>query len=637
MRSDTVSRVVFAALVFLISTAVYANALRNGYALDDVHIVQNNPFVHGLDNLRAILLGSYWPGLAELYRPITLLSFAVEWAIWGDRPAVFHATNVLLHAAVTVTAMLLVLRLGAPLMAAAAGALLFGVHPVHVEAVANLVGRAELLAALLLLLAIHLHLTRSIRLLVRAIGVAICYALALGAKEMAATLPALLLLFDALGVQRSGLPLRQRLKEHLVLLPLLTGVLGGFLLLRAHVLGEALGSAVAPYLSGLSTADRIATSARLWPQYLRLLFWPRDLSSEWGPAAINTVSWQDAAAWLGVATILLLGGIVVAAWRRLPLAALAILWFALAVLPVSHLFFPTGVMLAERNLYIPSIALLPLVAAAARLSVQTRVAYRRLAAVAVCMLVVLGTVHTWQRTPVWASTGTVNEALIRSYPETARAQWMIGSMYASYGLVDYAEPYYQRAYELMDGNALQFNLQFARLLLELNRAAEARPLLERLVSTPEHRSEAYPLLAQSFLQEQDYGAAWRAVDDGRRFVEHPSANSTRLAHFAALALDGLGDRDAALLERQASLEQDSLTYPYWLHLARLSELAGNPQQASAARERAIALASPRVRNELARLPQLPLDTWLMWGWSAPPPPSEPRQARHELTPQRQAQ
>src|SRR5688500_18244717 len=100
-----------AAAVALLALLVYANALGNGYALDDERIIQLNPAVHGLGNLRATLLEPYWRAAADLYRPVTLLSFAAGWAVHGGSPAPMHAVNALLHALCSVLVAVLVLRL----------------------------------------------------------------------------------------------------------------------------------------------------------------------------------------------------------------------------------------------------------------------------------------------------------------------------------------------------------------------------------------------------------------------------------------------------------------------------------------------------------------------------------------------
>ena len=127
-------------IVFL----VYRPALNNGFVNwdDDVHLLEN-PFVQGLDpqHLRDIFTTT----VNKIYLPLTSLSFAVEYHVVGDRPFLYHFTNVALHAAVTAMAVFFCLRLGLSLAGSVVAALLFGLHPMHVESVAWVTERKDVL------------------------------------------------------------------------------------------------------------------------------------------------------------------------------------------------------------------------------------------------------------------------------------------------------------------------------------------------------------------------------------------------------------------------------------------------------------------------------------------------------------
>src|SRR4051812_35226430 len=84
-------------LIFLAACIVYANSVRNGFAYDDVWIVEKNTRVHQLRDLGSIWLTPYWPTFGKqlgLYRPLTIFFFALEWAASGGRDWFFHAANV---------------------------------------------------------------------------------------------------------------------------------------------------------------------------------------------------------------------------------------------------------------------------------------------------------------------------------------------------------------------------------------------------------------------------------------------------------------------------------------------------------------------------------------------------------------
>jgi len=127
-----------ALLVFGTAAAVFAQTAAYDFTFDDIGIIKNRELFHSLAHWREILVSAWWTN--TLYRPLTALTLAANWSASGGAPWLFHATNALMHAAASV----LVFLLGRRLLkrGALAAGLLFAVHPVHVEAVANVVGRA---------------------------------------------------------------------------------------------------------------------------------------------------------------------------------------------------------------------------------------------------------------------------------------------------------------------------------------------------------------------------------------------------------------------------------------------------------------------------------------------------------------
>ena len=148
--------------VALLSIGVYANSIPNGYAFDDVAIVEGSRHVVNLQ-WSAIWFDNYWPksdGIQPdiLYRPITLWTYLANQALLPGAAWGFHLTNVLLHALVSVLITIFTWRLVGERRVAFLSGLLFAVHPLHTEAVSNIVGRAEILAALWSLLALIIFL-----------------------------------------------------------------------------------------------------------------------------------------------------------------------------------------------------------------------------------------------------------------------------------------------------------------------------------------------------------------------------------------------------------------------------------------------------------------------------------------------
>src|SRR5215831_4152851 len=152
----------WAGLLLATCAVVYANGTVGAFTYDDKAIVRDNTRIRSPETWKEIFTTPYFRGkrgTGSNYRPALLLSFAVQWWIHGKSALAFHVVNVALHVAVTLVLASLFLRIGIPPPVASAAALLFAVHPVHVEAVTSLVGRGEVQSALFALLYLHCAVT----------------------------------------------------------------------------------------------------------------------------------------------------------------------------------------------------------------------------------------------------------------------------------------------------------------------------------------------------------------------------------------------------------------------------------------------------------------------------------------------
>ncbi|HEX6066425.1 MAG TPA: hypothetical protein VFZ04_19465, partial [Longimicrobiales bacterium] len=230
----------------VVALLTYVIALRNGFAFDDVVLIPNDARV--INGQLGQLVGtSYWKDAAlALYRPLTSLSFGLDWGMSRGSPAWFHFTNIVWHMGAS-TLVFVLLRRYFTVTAALLGGMLFAVHPVHVEAVANIVGRAELMAACFVLTACTLWPRIQLR-AARASIVAVLYFLALCAKEGAVVLPGLLVLVDFAegewSLRSVGSYLRRRAPELIAL----AATLGVYLLIRTSVLEGLAPTKVDPSL-----------------------------------------------------------------------------------------------------------------------------------------------------------------------------------------------------------------------------------------------------------------------------------------------------------------------------------------------------------------------------------------------------
>ena len=164
--------------------------------------VVSNPLVTGSAPLSSLITSDFWgvplshTGSHKSYRPLTSLSFKLDWLLAPGSPFQFHLTNLLLHALVTHLFHTLLLSLSLPSSSSTAltAALLFAAHPIHTEAVAGVVGRAELLSALFFLLTLLAHRRHG-----WSVGASLLAAAATLAKEQGVTVLGICFVLELLG------------------------------------------------------------------------------------------------------------------------------------------------------------------------------------------------------------------------------------------------------------------------------------------------------------------------------------------------------------------------------------------------------------------------------------------------------
>ncbi len=390
--------------VSALAVVVYLPALRNGFALDDVSIIAANPIVHRWAELWRAFGQPYWPPSlgAAMYRPLPIASYALDWQLGSV--AWMHAVNLLWHAGASAAVVAMVLRLSGSDRAALLGGALFAVHPLHVEAVANIVGRAELMAALFTVASVYAALAYD-RL---ALSLA---ALALGllSKETAAAVPALVVWGWIQGIGRPG---RRRMVAYAAGWAAvgLTYAAVRWAILHPYARLEH----IAPVFVGASPLAVRLTTIAAFTDVARLLVFPLVLRVDYSPAERTLVtSSLDGRFIAGVCCILLWAALLVLAWRRgRHVEAFGLGWIGIAFLPVANLLFPTGVLVAERTLYLPTVGLAIAVGAVCWSLPD------RWYTVALGAVVLLGGLRTWLRVPVWRNSRTVALSVLEDSPRS---------------------------------------------------------------------------------------------------------------------------------------------------------------------------------------------------------------------------
>ncbi len=503
------------ASISAIATASAWPALRNGFTYDDRSIILFDDRMHSLAHWTRLFAETYWPPNSgpALYRPIASLAFAIQWVAGHGAPWVFHAVSIALYAAVCVAVWALARQL-LPRGPAWIAAALFAVHPVHVEAIAPAVGQSELWVALAALVAATLYIrwrgTPPGDLRPRQIAtLAALYAVACVSKEQGIVVIALLAAAECTVVPDHR-PVAERWRALRLPYLVLTLVAVATIAVREHVIGAFAGDYPHRVLAHLTMTGRLWTMLGVVPDWIRLLIWPARLVEEYAPP--ETAVYTRFTPALVPALVVLIGTVALAivASRKSRVAAFGFAWLAISLFPVSNVLMPTGVLLAERTLFLPSIGLV-LVIGAAALWVRDRMAQAHavrpsVLAAAAGALIVVGAVRSATRERDWHDDLTLFAAGAAAAPRNAATHYLYGR--SLFG----AERWADGEREMRTALALDSTDIFAAI--DLGTAYEqhgmcgpAEPLyrytLRRLPRAPAARAG----LARCLLRDADYAGA----------------------------------------------------------------------------------------------------------------------------------
>jgi 4-amino-4-deoxy-L-arabinose transferase-like glycosyltransferase len=416
-------------IVALVALASSLPGVRNDFVYDDVSLILSNDRVRNLAQWPEILTSSYWPPpfAQELYRPIATLLLAIEYAFGGGEPLIFRLVSYALYAASAVAVLALASRLltrRAALLVAA----LFAAHPVHVEAVALAVNQGELLVAIIAVVMVCRYLARR-----RAGDLAIAdwiilgalYAVAALIKETGFVLPGLLLAAELLVADNTSL--RARVAKLWRGYLWLAAIGASLLLIRAVVLsGNVAGAVPAEALAGSGLGGRILTMLQVVPIWLRLLVWPAHLQIDYSPNEIVASPGFGLHEAAGLVLVLAAATIAYVARRRAPVVTFGLTWCAVALFPVSNMVVPTGIVLAERTLFLPSVGFLLAIGGGAEY-LLTRVEWpiaraRPVLVGALGVLTLLGIARSAERQRVWRNTAHLWAVTARDAPRSLRVK-----------------------------------------------------------------------------------------------------------------------------------------------------------------------------------------------------------------------
>lgn len=500
--------------------AVYAQVAGHGYTnFDDEVYVVRNP---------AVAAGLSWHGLVWAFTtaheaywiPLTWLSFMLDVSLFGLDPGAQLLVNVGLH---TVGALLLyglMVRMTGRLGPSAFVAAVFALHPVHVESVAWIAQRKDVLSTLFALLAMHAHVGFVRRpTLGRRVAVVVWFALGVLAKPMVVTVPVLLVLLDAwpLGRIRDRAALVRVLVEKIPL-----GLVAVAAATMVVVTQRAAGAV--PALAAVPLGLRVSNALTAYVRYLGMLVWPSGLAVFYPLAPVP--AWQVA----GAVAVLLGVSVVALRWARsAPWLLVGWLWYLVMLLPVIGFVQVGGQALADRYLHLPSIGITIALAWSVAAAARHRPVARLVAAGAGLVVCVAWADVAWRQVSYWTSSETLFRRAVAVTRGNFLAENNLGEALAREGRLEEAGRHYAEAVRLNPGYPEARNNLGNHLAMH-GRYAEAEEQYRAALARRPDMVPAISNLATTRAREHDYAGAERLF---RRALALDPRNAG--AHF------GLGD------------------------------------------------------------------------------------------------
>jgi tetratricopeptide (TPR) repeat protein len=437
------------AVLILVAVLPYLNSLWNGFVQDDNHQILSNPYLRSFSHLREIFATNVWSyvgaqGMTNYYRPLMTLEYLLCYQFLGPLAYGFHLANVVLNAGVVCLVFLVSEQIFRDRTLGFVAAVIFALHPIHSESVDWIAAVTDLQLTFFYLLTFWFFLRVAKpggkRSGAAQLGMVLSFALALLAKEPAATLPFLATFFEHfLRDDRAQTTPGQKLSRYFTLWLLELA----YLLFRIRIFG---GLAPVLQLSQISRREAFYSSFALIAQYVWKLLWPVNLCGFY--LFHKSVALSDPRVIAGFLVLGLSLSAFAYFWRRERLVSFGLLWFLLNVAPVLNARWLGANVFTERYLYLPSLGFCWIAAWAGWrlwMSLAKRPAAGKFYAAGLAIVAILCVVRIVTRNRIWRDDPTFYKTTLAAQPEAIALRINLGAVYWNSGSPDQAEAEWREA------------------------------------------------------------------------------------------------------------------------------------------------------------------------------------------------
>ncbi len=435
------------ALFLIITLIIYFKSFNYGYALDDIIVASENKFVKkGIQGIAEIFKTESFTGYfgeqknlvsGSRYRPLSIASFALEYHFFQSNPKISHLINFVLYFLSVMILYIVVINVfkenNRKQWIAFFTCILFVVHPVHVEAVANIKGRDEIMCLLFCISSLY-YFIQYIDFKKNWHLIASCIALFLGllSKENALTFVIINPMTAYFFRSEKIIDLIKKswllVFTGLIFIGIRVAVIG-FLFDRNLVITDLMND---PFLE-MNAVEKFCTIIYTIAWYIKLLIIPYPLTHDYYPYHVPIIDLANPLFYLSLLAIGLLFFLVIKKWKSASVLTYSILFFFITMILVLNIFFPIGTFMNERFLFIPSFSICLIAGYFLNTTILTgKMIYSRIAQFAFILISCVFVWISYDRVPAWKDSDSLNFSAIKVSKNSARINLYMGVTYFNY-------------------------------------------------------------------------------------------------------------------------------------------------------------------------------------------------------------
>lgn len=497
VRSEKENRIMHIILIIFICFSIYGNSLNNAFVWDDIALIRDNAYIK--DCSRA---GGFFAGhmssieKSDFYRPLVMISYAIDYSIWKLNTMGYHLTNILLHCLTALAVYWLVAILYGNSFIALLTGIFFAVHPVHTEAVTYISGRSDCLAGFLMVLSFIFYVKNlQKRKMKFYIFMILAYAGGVLSREAALALPLLLLIYN----YTFGRELKFKEITPFLIVSFI------YASLRLIILGHlAFTADFLQRLPGFFAAIAGYIKLLVFPFYLHMVDSKIELFSLNDPKVI--------------AGILITAFLLIYAFKNRKNHSpvfFSISWFLLALLPVSNIY-PLNAYMREHWLYVPSIGFFLLLAS----GLSSLCARKKFYVAGIVFIIGLSGFYSYltiKQNEYWKEPIGFYKRTLEYDPDNWRLLLNLGNAYNETGKIEEAEASYKKALGINPKSAEAYH-NLGIIYNNMGRKEEAMAAFHKALDINPKDSITCLCLSRAYFYKKEYDLAveycYKAIDLG---------------------------------------------------------------------------------------------------------------------------